>query len=46
MAKHMKTGDVKVRIQFRGKRPELHVVFPTKFAKRLYRRLRNRFEKA
>ena len=43
MAKHMKAGAVKVKLQFHGKRPELHVVFPVKFTEQLYRRLRNRF---
>ena len=40
MAKHMKAGAVKVKLQFHGKRPELHVVFPVKFTEQLYRRLR------
>jgi hypothetical protein len=43
MAKHMKTSDIKVKIRFVGKRPELHIVIPDKVAKRLYVRLRNRF---
>jgi hypothetical protein len=43
MVKHMKTSDMKVKIRFVGKRPELHIVIPDKVAKRLYVRLRNRF---
>jgi hypothetical protein len=43
MAKHMKTSDIKVKIQFVGKRPELHIIILDNVAKRLYVRLRNRF---
>jgi hypothetical protein len=43
--KHMKTGDLDIKIHFHGKRPELRIMFTTKVAKQLYRRLRNRFGK-
>jgi hypothetical protein len=32
MAKHIKTSDIKVKIRFVGKRPELHIVIPDEVA--------------
>ena len=43
--KHMKTGAIEIELHFKGKRPELHILFPTKTARQLYKRLHNRFGK-
>jgi hypothetical protein len=41
---HMKTGRVKTKLQFRGKRLEIIIVVPPDMENRLYRRLKHRFE--
>ena len=43
--KHMKTAAVQVKLQFRGKRFEIVLVFPPDMEERLYRRLQPRFDK-
>ncbi len=41
----MKTAAIQVKFQFRGKRLEIALVVPPDMEKRLYRRLRRRFER-
>jgi hypothetical protein len=43
--KHMKTAASAVKLQFRGKRIEIGVTIPPDMERRLYSRLRKRFEK-
>jgi hypothetical protein len=44
--KHMKIdATVEVQLHFKGKRPELRILFPAKVAKQLSKRLDNRYGK-
>ena len=42
--KHMKTAAVQVKFQFRGKRLEISLVVPPHMERRLYQRLKRRFD--